>query len=411
MPALKAVLPWYVLGALCLVLIGVLNLLAVPAFPGHYFQPRILAITHLYVLGWATMLIAGASNQLAPVIAERPLFSDRLPVLSCLLLAAGLFLLIPSFWQFRPGGAAFTGALLILSALTIHAWNMFRTMRGRKAPDICAELFLSAHAWLLLTGLLGTVLVFNLRFGFLPDDHLHYLKIHAGIGMAGWFLQLITGIAGRLIPMFLLSRKEEKKYLHVAYYAINGGLVLFLVEGLALHSQKGWPLYLLAIAAGIIAFGRYVAICYRSALRKKQDAGMKTTFAALYLMPLAALLLLLTFVVPHPPLTLATAFGFSVLGGVITTIILGQTFKTLPFIVWMHRTRDNRQADFLPRDLYAERLVHVQTVGHLSGFLLFLGGILWRHPLPMYAGGALMLLAALLYAAHLFYILKQLKQP
>src|SRR5690348_4029407 len=89
MPAKATIIPYYILAAICFVIVTFLYLFAIPSFQGHYFQPHILAIVHLSVLGWATMIIMGATNQLSPVIADSPLFSEKLPVVSLILLSTG----------------------------------------------------------------------------------------------------------------------------------------------------------------------------------------------------------------------------------------------------------------------------------------------------------------------------------
>jgi cbb3-type cytochrome oxidase subunit 1 len=45
---------------------------------GHYYQPRILALTHTATLGWITLTIMGASYQIIPIVLERPIWSERL---------------------------------------------------------------------------------------------------------------------------------------------------------------------------------------------------------------------------------------------------------------------------------------------------------------------------------------------
>ena len=49
---------------------------------GHYYHPRLLALTHVLALGWITLAIFGATYQLVPVVIERPLWSDRLAALA-----------------------------------------------------------------------------------------------------------------------------------------------------------------------------------------------------------------------------------------------------------------------------------------------------------------------------------------
>jgi len=47
-----------------------------PELAGHYYHPRVLALTHTVTLGWITMSILGASYQLIPVVLERSLWSE-----------------------------------------------------------------------------------------------------------------------------------------------------------------------------------------------------------------------------------------------------------------------------------------------------------------------------------------------
>src|SRR5215510_16152886 len=49
-----------------------------PALAGHYYQPRVLALTHTVTLGWITLTIMGASYQLVPVVLGRPIWSERM---------------------------------------------------------------------------------------------------------------------------------------------------------------------------------------------------------------------------------------------------------------------------------------------------------------------------------------------
>jgi hypothetical protein len=55
----------FVLAALALPGLG-------PTLAGHYYQPRLLALTHVIALGWITLAILGATYQLVPVVIERP---------------------------------------------------------------------------------------------------------------------------------------------------------------------------------------------------------------------------------------------------------------------------------------------------------------------------------------------------
>lgn len=73
------------------------------AFIGHYFNPKLLGITHLLTLGWVSMVISGALYQLLPVVWEVKLFGERLGSAAFGLLGAGAVAIAVSFWQFRLG--------------------------------------------------------------------------------------------------------------------------------------------------------------------------------------------------------------------------------------------------------------------------------------------------------------------
>lgn len=409
-PSKYTIIPYYIIAAFAFVSVSVLCFIASGSFTGHYFQPKILAITHLAIFGWATMVIFGASNQLAPVICEKKLFSENLPIAIICMLSAGTALLVISFWNFTFNTLTYAGGILLLSATILHAYNIYKTARAGK-EEIVRDFMLMAHIWLVITCVIGLMLLVNLRYPFLPASHLHYLKIHASIGMAGWFIQLIIGISSRLVPMFLLSRNEEKKFLTVSYYTLNTGLTFFLMEGVVFKTTWGRPLYLLLVLAGIISYLLYIRRCYKSAMRKQIDNGMKQTFVALVCMSFPFLLLLaVLYIKDDVAYNITTAYGFSFFAGFISTIIMGQTFKTLPFIVWMHITHPNALPEFLPKDLFKESWVKWQMFLYLPGFLSFLTGILVKQEVFIYAGATLMIIASAWYCLHVILIVNKLKR-
>lgn len=409
-PGKRTILPYYIAASLSLVIISVMTLFSIREFKGHFFQPHLLAITHLTVFGWGTMIIMGASNQLMPVITDQKLYSDKLPIAGFVLLTLGTCLLVHCFWKFDLGTPIFVGAFSVLTALILHSANIFMTASKSPLKNITVDFILTAHIWLILTAAIGITLLFNFRFGFLPADHLHYLKIHATAGMVGWFLLLVIGVSSRLIPMFLLSRNEVKIFLTAAYYLINAALLSFLIEGMIFRSGYGYLIYIMLISAGILSYVIYVRQCYKSAIRKKADAGMKVTLVAVCSIALPGIILLAYLLRAHEaPVSMITAYGYSFFAGFITTLIMGQTFKTLPFIVWMHLTKPDRLPELQPKNLYQENLVLLQIGIYLPGFLLFLSGILIQSQYLMYTGSTMMIIASIIYCGHVLHIIYQLR--
>ncbi len=406
---IATVVPYYILAAVSFVIFQALLIVSLPEIHLHYFQPKLLALTHLFVLGWGTMTIFGAANQLVPVIAETRLYSSVLPVLNWILLTIGIPLLIWSFWVFQLTWITYTGASLIIIAIILHAFNIYKSISAGKS-NIITDILLMAHAWLFITGSIGLLLLINLISPLFPEEHLHYLKIHAPVGMAGWFLQLIIGVSARLVPMFILSRKENTKLLNVTFYTLNTGLALFLIEGMIFHSFHGRYVYLLLVITGLTAYAAYIQGCYKSALRKQKDAGMRQTFVAIGFILVALVLFFIVICMgAGVPPYITTMFGLAFFCGLVTIIIMGQTFKTLPFIIWMHITKPNSLPELMPKDLFNETWVNIQLWFYLPGLLLLLIGLACNLTITLHTGAILMLIAAIIYTVHVLYVTGKLK--
>jgi len=147
-PARWVVLPHYAFAAFSFVVMSVLLLFSTDAFGGHYFNPKLLTLTHVTVLGWATMLIFGALYQLLPVVLEGRLYSEKLAAYIFVLLASGTVLLACFFWHFWVGTPMQLAAILLFSAFSLFTINGIQT--GRKAPrwTIEADFIVTATIWL-----------------------------------------------------------------------------------------------------------------------------------------------------------------------------------------------------------------------------------------------------------------------
>ena len=104
---------------------------------------------------------------------------------------------------------------------------------------------------------------------------------------------------------------------------------------------------------------------------------------------------------------LALAYGFAVFFGWLTAIILGMTFKTLPFIVWdkIYHAKAGLGKTPNPNDLFSSRMFNGMALSYVFGFLCFIVGILIANSLVIKAGAMLLLCCAFLYNANIFKIL------
>lgn len=401
-PSPSLVIAHFLYGGLIWIIVTVLIMVFPNAFIGHYFNPKLLGITHLLVLGWITMIIFGALYQVIPVILEVKLYSEKWGYITFGLLAAGSLLLAIAFWRFELGELLYAAASLVSSAVILFAVNIFITSKKSAKKSIERELILTAILWLLFTVAAGGVLGLNLTQAFLSAPHLELLKLHAHAGIAGWFIQLIMGVGSRLLPMFLVSHTLNRAKLKAAYWGVNIGLIAGIFS-LILQWRPGVIIGLAGVLAGILSFLSFLLEAYRKRVKKHLDIGMRQSALSFLLLLLPLLLALLLSLLSKPSagftIPMALAYGSTLLLGFITSLIMGQTYKTLPFIVWLkvYRSQVGKGKIPLPKDLYHERVAHFQLWIFATGFFTLLAGILLQRTEVITMGGALLFSSAALY--------------
>lgn len=377
------------------------------ALLGHYFSPELLAITHLAVFGWITMLIFGALYQLLPVISGNDLFNEKLAYGTYGLMLAGIACLIVSFWQFSLSGLMHAGAALILLAVSGFTFNLFKTL-GNQNSSIEQDFIGTSGIWLLANVILGFVLALNLRYTFLPNEHLVYLKLHAHIGAAGWFLSLIMGVGSRLIPMFALSHGVNQKPLRIAYWLLQAGLLVMVVQMLV-----DFPLVFFIGGAGlvgaIISYLRFVQLAYQKRMRRKLDIAMKITFWAFVAIGLPVLIGTCLALWQNGSLgpEWGTLYGVTFFLGFIGLLIIGQTFKTFPFMVWMTYLQPfaAKSQPSMPLQLTNTKLLMAIILAYTAGLIGLLGAIYSQSEFGVQVSSTLVVIGVCFYNGGLYTIL------
>ncbi|GAB3361847.1 hypothetical protein GCM10027566_28920 [Arachidicoccus ginsenosidivorans] len=380
-PANNAVLPFYGAAALFFIFLSLLLLLHSRLLLGGYFDFHLLAMVHLAVLGWLTMLIFGAGYQLLPVICERDLYSEKLAFVSFILLLLGTTLLAAGFWyttrlSIFPWWGLLGGAFIFLSSL-LFVVNVAGTTRLSTRFSLQKLFILSSALWLSGTTLAGFLLAWNLHDPYISQNHLQLLKLHVHMGLVGWFLQLIIGVSAKLIPMFLLGKSNKNYLLRGAFILINGGMILFLIDGFFWSVTTRALLYLAIVLMGIVFWLFYQRDVYKNRIKRPIDVTLK--FSGLSFINLILTIIALLLILVWPPFRHGQiAYGILAILGWITALALGMTFKTLPFIVWNNHYKDlNGKGKIpLPKELYRGWLVRVQWWLYMAALYGLLAGLI-----------------------------------
>lgn len=398
----KIVIPFYLYASVAFMIACILLLFSSDSFNQNHFSPKLLAITHTMALGWGTMIIMGASHQLVPVLIENKIYSNSLALFSFYLLAIGLPLLVYGFITFNMGDVSKWGGRLILLSIISYVINLAMSIYKSKAENIHILFVFIASIWLLLTALFGLALIYNFTSNLLPNDSLMYLPMHAHAGIVGWFLLIIIGVGSRLIPMFLISKYQNTKTLKTILILINIAMLLYIL------TYKGSITIYTFIAASfivisILLFINYCRRAYKARIKKKIDNQIKISLLSVLLMSvpviILSIILWLNYQSDSSNNNLVISYGFIIFFGWITAIILGMTFKTLPFIIWnkIYKVQSTSQKYPNPNELYNQKIFKIMSIIYVISIVIFSSGILMNFRWMLQLGALSFIATSVLY--------------
>ena len=303
-----------------------------PELAGHYYQPRILALTHTLTLGWITMSIMGASCQLVPVALERPLWSPRLARWQFVIFLVGVVGMVGHFFIGQWSGLAWSAALVGI-ACVMHVLNVVLSVRDLPRWHFTARLVMIALAGLVLTVVFGFALAADKIWRFMPPSLFLNLHAHAHVALLAWVAPMIIGVGARVYPMFLLAPEPKGWLARVQVWGIvlgTVGVTAGLLTDRAVLTIAG------ALAASAALTGHLVWLVQMIRRRKRPqlDRGLRLVVTAAAFLPVAiALGLGFALDVIQGP-RMALAYAVVVIGGWVSLTIAGMMLKIVPFLVW-----------------------------------------------------------------------------
>jgi len=374
---------------------------------GHYFQPKLLALTHIATLGWITMVMFGAMYQLIPVVLEVKLFSAKLGELQFWVYLLGILGLVYGFWNFQVGSHFTASAALVMLAILLFVVNVFFTMTKVTNWNLTGFYLLTSLVYLAATAIAGFLLSINLGFPFISRIHLDYLKIHAHLGFIGWVVMVIMGVSLKLIPMFGLSHGFSAMPAKIAYVLVNIGLLGTTVEWLLVGPEWLLRVYIILLVAGIFCFLLQLALIARQRIKKSLDLGMRfsaVAFGYFFLSTMAGVLLVFGDIGDvKTKEALVLAYGSTVLFGFFSSLIVGQMYKIVPFLVWFHTYSDRAGKEPVPmlKDMFNERLGIIQFGLFNLGLIAVILGLFIVSSRLVHAGFILMFISSVIFAVNI----------
>jgi len=337
----------------------------------YHYNQYILAVTHLFVLGFLSSIVMGAMYQLVPVALETRLHSERLARWHYVAHTVGFIGMVATFWTWNMKEVGHYGSVFALG-VGLFVYNLVKTLRTIPHWNVIAAAIASALFWLSMTVLAGLYLATSKCWDFSPFAAIPAMHAHAHLGGLGVFVMLIVGVSYKLIPMFALGELQSPRRAAWSVGLLNAGLLgLFVTILIQSRLKLGFAL---VVIAGLALYGLEMRAILRHRTRRALDWGVRSFLTAIALLvPLSVLALVLCW--PGLPATgfttqLENVYGFLGLLGVVAFAILGMLYKIVPFLVWFHRYSGEIGRGRVPAmaEMYSERL-------QVAGYWTFLAGL------------------------------------
>lgn len=430
----------FVLTGIITLLVGMVWLAFRPeTLATYHYNQYVIALTHLFVLGWMCTTVMGAVYQLVPVALETKLHSERLAMVHYLAHVVGFVGMVWMFWRWDMKQVGHYGSALAFG-VGLFAYNVGRTLLRVPRWNVIATAVASAVFWLgcaVLAGLCvaaakcdyesvtprsatsfvgATVNGLQAVAGYVKRfDQISVMHAHAHLGVIGFFLMLIVGVSFRLVPMFTLSELQSPRRAAWAVWLLNLGLAGTFVTVLLRSPWKLAFAMLMLVALGL--YGWEVRAILRARKRRGLDWGVRQFLTAVGLLgPLGVLAVVLSW--PGLPLTAFTGQLenlYGVLGalGVVTLAILGMLHKILPFLVWYGRYSREVGRHRVPSfsELYSARLQEAAYWLYVAGLAGLSMGIVRANTVGVRAGTLMLVVSVALLVCNTMRILSHLWHP
>ncbi|MEI2724333.1 MAG: cbb3-type cytochrome c oxidase subunit I [Verrucomicrobiota bacterium] len=401
-PALKLPLAFMLTGLMALTTGSVWMMCRPSMLAAYHYNQYVIALTHLFVLGWICSIVMGAMYQLVPVALETKLYSEKLAHWQFALHFVGF---IGMVWMFRTWNLKQVGHFgsLLTVGVGLFVFNIARTLRRVPKWNVTATAVTAALCWISLTILAGLsiatgkcvaesfdgseanvgVVIGALRplAGLVSRfDPISAMHMHAHLGGIGFFTMLIVGVSYKLIPMFTLSEVQSQRRAGLSVALLNIGLAGSFVT-ILLSSPWKLAFSLVTISALFIYSWELCAIL-RARKRRPLDWGVRyflTAVALLIPLSLAAIALSWPGLQANPFLgQLENLYGFVGLLGVVTLAIIGMLYKIIPFLVWfgVYSKHIGRAQVPALADMYSPRQQMIGYWSFLVALIVMSAGIL-----------------------------------
>lgn len=366
---------------------------------GSFLDPRLLAVTHLFTLGWLTTVITGVLYQIFPAMLGVSARSVRVARLSFVAQALGTALLAVGLLTGH-GALAAAGWTVLFLAVFGTAWNLL-PQRRRAPRNQQLGIYVSyAHMGFgLAMGVAGTRI--GDALGWWTTPRLGLIAAHFHLAAVGFATMTAFGVGSRMIPMFLGSRDSAEWPHRWLPRILASGTVVFSIGMIGTLPAAAWAGAVI-MAGGAALFLWCGARWFRGRARRALDPATGLILAALSWLALAIPLGFDALARGLSRPAVLTSYAVILILGWLTALVLGVSYRVLPTLTWHHRFAALAGKPGTPAlpDMVQPAFGWATLLLHSAGILAMTGGLHRSQPMLVQIGAGLFCAAVLATGSH-----------
>ena len=379
------------------------------------WTPEVLAATHFIMLGFATMVMMGASLQILPVVIGTVIARSRLiSTLIYLLYIPGVIALGSAF-LFRKKILFEAAATLLGMAFTIFISVVLYTLLTTPVKTSTSRAVQLAVFSLGITVLIGVLMaaVYGAHGGL--TTHTMTL-LHLGWGFIGWAGLLIIGVSFQVVPMFQITPHYPVWLKRWMPASITGLLIIWSFMTYFFQQKTGTNFVSMVSGVTLLALVFLYAIqtLRMQQKRRRKIADVTVRFWQIAMLSVLVSIILVMLKIFWPDIGrsyyIDLVIGILIVMGIIQSVINGMLYKIVPFLVWLHLQAKQIPAARLPnmKEVISDKKMVTQYWLHCVSVPLLVSAVVYPETLAypalaVYAGSMLLLWVNLLGGVRLYY--------
>ncbi len=363
----------------------------------YFYQPGVLALVHIFTLGWISTTIMGVMYRYVPALTRHPVPHPRLALWQVGLFVFGTSGMVAHF-QNGVWFGLWLAAALVVATLVMFAANMLPCLYGQLGRGVAETgMFLSVCLFI-VAGALGFLLGLDKTYNFLSGDVLTNLAGHVHFAALGWVTLTICAVSYRMVPAFLLPKVQLPRAAIWQLWTLAAAVVALGVVLLA--GLDGVTALSVVVALSLIAYLVTMGRLVRSR-RMPLDFTMRHALAGIVWLASAIVLGVTLSAIGAQGAAgnrVAAAYGTLGLLGWISNFIIGMSYQLFPGFV--SRARSNLG---WPAATIAELSIKpprwLVFIAYNTGVAATAAGFLLGSAATAEAGAAAIAVAGLIYSA------------